>query len=314
MLLILKRFLQFRLKQGYRMVLDIGGINLVLLVPLLFVFILSVLAFFFSQEGLLPVAVVVGLLLLVHLKRDDNDFLNLLRIPKPMLFFVEYFFYSIPILVTLGIFQHWEQLLYIMASIPIVAITPKITIQSKRFSWAMPNLGIPKILWEFRALWYQAPAYIILSIIIGVVASFWMIGYCLFILVFTFYLASAFQAIEGKEILESAHEDYRFLNKKVGLAMLIWGIITIPMHIIFIIQNIEYYFIPIIGIVWMALSISFSIYLKYAHYHPSRTHFYNSLPLTLFTVGLLIPFLLPIAVVVWFRMKNKAANTLQYYA
>jgi len=314
MLLILRRFLLFRLKQAYRMLLDIGGINLILLIPLIIVFGLSLLAFFFGQKGLLPVILVLGLLGTVHFQRKDSDFIALLRVPKPVLYSVEYLFYSLPVLIVLGIFGHWEQLLYILGGIPIIGFSPQINLANPIKNWTAPNIGISPFLWEFRALWYQAPFYAITTVIVGIVASFWLVGYIAFMVIFTFYLAATFQMMEGKEILSSVYLENNFLSKKIRLASQFWLVVTIPMHLILLVTHSEYFFLPLISITWMLFSLSFAIYLKYAHYHPSRERFYSSLGLTLFSVGLFIPFLLPVALIFWFRMRNKAHKNLQYYA
>jgi hypothetical protein len=147
------------------------------------------------------------------------------------------------------------------------------------------------------------------------------IGFCwfkilpLFLLWFiTFIITSFYNEFEPVHILrEGGYSSKRFLRQKLyqhsGYLLLLYT----PVLLINTIFNFEYWIVNLLFIPVQLSLLCFAICFKYSVYEPSKNLTAGSLILTMVSLCALIPYLLPVPLVMTFIYYRKAKNNLDNY-
>lgn len=248
----------------------------------------------------------------IHYVRSDHQFLKLL-IPKPYaIYSSEYLIVILPVLVLLLTNSYWLYAGLLMAaslSIPFIQIKPKKRkpiqlivkwIPAICFEWVG---GVRKTFWLFLALYALgvgfAPFRFATLIVLWVLMN----------LVFSFY-----RDCESVRILAAQELPPRaFLGWKIKLHLKVFAVFMIPLAGLYLIFHSMHWWIVLSIVLLLSINLLFSIVSKYANFEPNETMAVNDLANSLALMSILIPFLLPIPIVMGIRNYRKAIVQLNEY-
>ncbi|WP_052598037.1 hypothetical protein [Aureispira sp. CCB-QB1] len=317
MLLIIHQYLNFRVKQIFRILKDIGIGHLILLAPILFVAILGVLQLVLtSQNG------GIALVLLfswagTHWNRKDRFFLEQLTIPIAIFFSLDYFITNSFFIFTFILWGKWQNLIILSFGLLILSfIKPpyhkginKKGLPVFSFEW------IPIELFEWRTGLRKSAFTFILIYMLGLGFSFYPITTPIFVLLMALGTTTFFQFFEHKDLLLAVNYDKKLLEKKTIGSLVIFNFLMLPHYLLFALFNpYPKHLIALLIVAIIAqLIITFSIVMKYKSYSFHQYKLHNSLPLAIFVGCWTIPFLWPIPVLMIIRFWKKAKENLIYH-
>lgn len=301
----------FRLKQGFRILKDIGIVLLVLLLPLLMILVLRVLELASTQNPFVVAGLIMISLLSMHFVRQDIGLLKLFKTPLPIIFFVEYTLILLPFTSTILFLGNWETPLYIHVGLLIVALLPtslykKTTKKNTVFALEWIPLG----LFEWRSGFRKYG---------GLIAFIYLLGFVLplfkgtiFILVFLLVvtITSFFEHLEGKELVEILNDKNRLLQQKAWMMTRTFHLFLLPHYILFLIFHLQYWYLLLLLIIIAELILLFSLCYKYTSYRPDSQRIYMQIPLAFYAASMLIPFLQPLGIIMVVYFWRKAQRNL----
>lgn len=303
---MLASFITIRLKQILRGLYGLGILRLIFLVGLLSFseFIL------FKQTALYPnTTYILGLYLafltLIQIKRSDLTFLKTHFLNYKTFIFIEYLLLSLPLLFCFIFYYQFESILILIAS--IYGITHlNITIQKKSYNNQLLK-WIPMTAFEWKAGFRQYQFILIPLWITAVLSSFFMGSVPIAIFIIGVIPLNFFEKGEPIPMIIAFEMDTKsFLWSKIKTQILIYSCIVVPLILISLVFHLEYWYIPVTEfIIFLFLNIYF-ILTKYAFYEPNK----KSPAATTFgglgTVSALIPFFLPVIILlsIWFYIKS----------
>ncbi|MDR2533379.1 MAG: hypothetical protein LBC81_01150 [Tannerellaceae bacterium] len=314
--------LRIRAKQIFRIAVQIGVVRALIVAGAL-LFALAAL-FRITASGDNPqysrylAAAWIAALLLNRTRRRDNMFLQLYLTNRQIAYLAEYLLLSLPIIACLAINGRWESLAALIAGIAIVAIAPGIDLRRPartplKHLWLIKR--IPPDMYEWRG--GVRKNFIILAIVLpaGACLSFFTAAAPVAIAIFGFIAMDFYRYNESWQMLLPFRKSSSafMLHKTVRHSML-WTACNIPLITLFAMFHREWWYIPIIETIMLAIIHCYLIALKYACYKPdSETT--NSSPV-LQTTGIimgLIPLTSPLTALVSIYFYRKAAASLKQF-
>ncbi len=310
---MLKEILKIRLKQLARAAAEIGFFRLIFLLGLAAYLVFAVYTKLqdpFYKD--LITGVFAFIIFSLHIKRKDKTFLNLYSPQAQIIFFVEYFLLSLPLLILLAYNQSWTHFVFIIA---FLLILPFLRIPFKKYSintWFQKQIpdsnfewkaGIRKNVILFLGVWFIA---IFTSFFIGSIPiAIFILG----ILVMSFY--------ENNEslpmLLAKEQSPKTFLKRKIWSHLLIYLAVMIPLLLSFIIFHLEYYYIPLLEIMIFSILIVYNILLKYAFYSPNEKAGGTQIFSAIGSISVFVPFVLIIVFVLGIKFLFQALHNLKFY-
>jgi hypothetical protein len=316
---VLLPLLQFRAKQGFRMLQSIGfGVFLVLL-PIAFLGVLLLLQFLYTTpEPWAGILLAVGLLG-VHYQRGDRFFLEQLTHRTWPIYAVEYLLLLLPFVVCFVIWQQWWNTgIVVLGNAVLAFVAPPYQQQKTGTAWGswMPVAWIPSFLWEWRAGFRNQGLFLGLLYFLGFLGEQYTFVMPVLTLILALSVCSFYQAVAPKEIIQAQNRDGRLLIRKLGYSCLFFQALLLPHYVLFwYYNNTIQLFLGILALaVVSSLWISFSICLQYSDYTYNKEESYNIVPFAIFTGSCLIPFLWPILPFFWWSYWRKAVQQLNFYA
>ncbi|MBQ0053305.1 MAG: hypothetical protein KBS89_02475 [Bacteroidales bacterium] len=194
---------------------------------------------------------------------------------------------------------------FVVAAIPHSGVHHSKT--ARPFPFGMPSLESASFFRKFGILVWPLLA---LSVILCFVK-----GVSMFILYFIIIMltGSAFSQSESLTVLSLEElPPKKFLRKKILTEMLFWAKLFAPGILLYIPFNLHTAYCVLLPIVLGASALCSCIYIKYACYSPKNSQF-TSLFQGLCMIGYIVPFILPLTIIMTFIYRKSAINNLSHY-
>ncbi|MFK7771596.1 MAG: hypothetical protein AB8F94_05630 [Saprospiraceae bacterium] len=308
-------FLNFRIKQFYRSIQEIG-------IPLFLILLLvttgltfKILVFLSEVQGIEMGIFSLIIIASIHSTRKDAHFLKSLTVSRPLLFLAEYSLILLPVSIVLFFFFFLEPAIYWqLGMLPIVffpagnlknnKIAPLVNLDKIPFKYFEIKLGLRKMFFGIVLLYFVA---------LG--CSFFIGTLILFSIFLLMLLPAFFEYFEPKEMIVLEYEKGNFLKNKISSHLLIFQIALLPHYLLFLFYHFEMWYLGLACFVAVSLTIIFNIVYKYASYRPSIPKMFSNTFQAVFLATLLMPGLVlaSIGMIIYFwRKANK--NLAYYYA
>lgn len=307
------RLLQLRLLQAYRMLKEVGVLILLLLAFVSIAFI-STMALALVQSSFWE-SLILGIVLLlsIHFSRPDLGFLQIytsttLRLKT--LLWAEYLLALSPLIFIVALYLNAGAMAGLLLSSMMVFILP---IQRSLLLWKSWNPALswmPNSLFELRSLIRRRLVFALIIYLVGYLSFIHMAFFILCVTLGSLLISTAFEWVEPPALIKW---DKHFLSKKIIRNTIFIQGLFIPIYLEVLIFHPSEYFIAIFGILLVQLFLVFSIFYKYAFYHPKAVKISQSLNHALFFLFLLIPGfqLIGIFICIWYGIK--ANKTMSYF-
>lgn len=305
--------LSIRVKQLFRIIIQIGVFRTIFLSGLLSLFLVYVFIILSEKTyHIYLLGVFITLLLAIQIKRKDKVFLNIYAKKPQLVFFVEYLILSIPLIIPQIYYELWTWLCLFLLSLSIV---PFLNLNIKQssinsiFQRAIPNdnfewkSGVRKNLILLISLWT-----------IGLITSFYFMTVPIIIFVLGVIILNFYEKPEPLQILLAPElNSKKFLQQKIKNHLIVFYSLITPLILLSIAFNPEYYYILLIECCAFSFLLIYTILLKYAFYKPNVKSGATQIYTNIGVLGLLLPIFLPIILILSIRFLFKASNNLNFY-
>lgn len=303
-------FARLRFKQCTRFLIELGIIRSVILLFIFFVVLSSSL----TIAALYPSLSCIFLLIVIfslHTIRGDKTFLKILHLNTFRLYLAEYHFISSPIYFSLLLHNHWIEALWGFAGVSVI---PKLNFFMSNENKAFLKLNfLPAEAFEWKSgLRKNYITVLFLYILAIVLFQFPMFAF-LVIVIFTFVGITFYNESESRQMVEVfAVSAKQFIRRKGKNQLTIFWIGCLPLILIFLIVNKEYWYVlPAVVIISSIIQLV-SIHLKYTFYEPGKT-IDNSIFMIVYFFSLFVPFFVPVPLAMLFYYYHKATSNLKNY-
>ncbi|MFK7806648.1 MAG: hypothetical protein AB8F74_02500 [Saprospiraceae bacterium] len=307
--------LQFRFKQAYRALREVGVLLLLLVSPLLLIFVLSLLEM--VQQTGAPLIGLLGLyaVFTIHARRQDGGFLRLLNFSSWKVYLMEYTVAAIPLsLLSVIVLLDFLNPLLLHIGAALIAFLPSGFSSYFQTSGGAALNWVPNQYYEYKTALRKDFKWVVLLYLIGIATSVYAVSMPVVILLLLLISAAAFDPIENKEILEKTVLQKNWLFSKTLKQLKAFHLSMLPIYALYLFFHYEYWIILLaVSIVGTAL-ITFAVSYKYAHYYPGRKSANNKMPISIFILFLMVPFLAPaniVYLIVYYRRAKR--NMTLYY-
>lgn len=252
------------------------------------------------------------LCLSLQAKRKDKSFVyNHIDNPRKEIY-LEYIVLTFPFAISSLLTINWfcyPLLIVALSIVPLLKYTLKEKSYFKNISSIIPPSNFEWISGFRKYFLYLIPLYVL------------AIGFCwfrilpLFLLWFmTIIVASFYKECEPLQILKEGNLcPGKFLQQKFFQHSKLMFFLYSPILIVNTIFNFEYWFVNLLFIPTQISLLCFSINLKYSNYQPNKNPIANNIMLSFVSLGSVIPYLLPIPVLLALEYYAKAKNNLNNY-
>lgn len=244
--------------------------------------------------------------------RKDKQFVYQ-HIDKPHFeIYSEYVMLTLPFSISSLLTSNWICFFLLLATLFIVPFNKYIPKQKTYFK-NLSSIILPsnfEWLSGFRkSFYYLIPLYVLALCF----SWFRIVPLCLLWCI-TVAITSFYNECEPIQILrESGLSTKGFLKNKLFQHSKYLIILYVPILIINTIFNIDYWEVNLLFIPIQISLICFAICLKYSSYIPNQNSIANNVTLSLVALGSIIPYLLPIPLIMTFEYYHKAKNNLEQY-
>lgn len=245
-------------------------------------------------------------------KRKDKSFVyNHIDNPRREIY-LEYFVLTFPFIISSLFTKNWfcfPLLIVALTIVPLLKYTLKQKTYFKNISVIVPPSNFEWISGFRRSFIYLIPLYLL------------ALGFCWFrimplllLWLITVSIASFYKDCEPLQILkESNLSPTKLLQQKMFQHSKLIFFLYAPILIVNTILNFEYWFVNLLFILSQMALVCFSICLKYSNYQPNKNFIVNNILLAFVSVGSLVPYLLPIPVLLTLEHHTKAKDNLNNY-
>ena len=251
-------------------------------------------------------------LIFIHFTRKDFGFLNLLDVPKYKLFWIEYNFIGLIFSIVFLLLGSFTNALIVHLGASVIALFPQGTQRSRRF---FPELNwLPTVDFEWKTGWRKyfiglLLLYIPFLFLGHYIASVLLLGFFMMIFVMAFY-----EYYEPKEVILNLIEKEKFLFKKSLRGLLFFHGLMLPHYYLFLSYHFQYWYFLLYSFVATSFMLLFVIFYKYAKYSPFREKLNGQTVMALFSISVIIPFLLPLAFGIILYQFGQATQNLNQFA
>lgn len=254
--------------------------------------------------------VLYGLLIaLTHFKRSDRKFLrNFIRY-EGMLMTAEYSIVSAPLIISLIIHQNFLHLAIFLCAIFTLSFLPPV--QNRQIRSNILSSKIPKQAYEWKSGLREGSLIIVIVYFAAMATSFHPAAIPISIFVLSVFPLGYYEKGEPLHMLLAAEmPPGPFLLRKITTALKIYNLALLPLILIYLIFNLQYWYIPIIEVIIFSIIIVYMVMLKYAFYVPNEKSAASQVFLSLGVLSIFIPVLLPLMPVLTAYFYNKALKNL----
>lgn len=263
------------------------------------------------QGWLVPGALLLSALAM-QLYRPDKDFIFLHFNSPRQAIFSEYAVFSFPFILPALFSPNWYCFpVYFLGLGAITFIRSRFRLQTRYtfLGWLLLDTAFEWISGLRRAFPVFALIYLL------ALTFCWVKALPLFLLwVLNLLFISFYQEGEPLHLLRIyAESPVDLLRKKLFSHGLLLFCLNFP---VLLLQAFIHPVIGLIGIIFLLLqfiAMAFALFLKYATYRPGEVTTSNTLLVTLAQMGILLPFLLPLPLIMCFRYYGRAVQNLKLY-
>jgi len=248
----------------------------------------------------------------VHFYRKDKEFVYNHLDGKHLEMYSEYLALTFPFSVTSMFTSNWfcyPVLLVSLYTIPFLKYTFKRKAYFRNISSVIPASDFEMISGFRKSFLYLIPLY-------GLAIGFcWVRIFPLVVLWFiTVIIVSFYRECEPLHILkEGSFLPKQFLYRKLFQGSKWLLLLYIPVLILNTVFNPDCWLINLLFIPTQLSLLWFSVCLKYSNYQPNRNSIANNTVLSLVSLGAVVPYLLPVPLLMTFIFYIKAKNNLDFY-
>jgi len=257
-------------------------------------------------------AVVVAIGFSFQTYRQDRDFVyRHIDNPHPEVY-TEYALITLPLSLVSLFTAHWYCFFLIQAG--LYAVTFYRPAYGVRTYFRHISRFIPAAQFELISGFRRSFAFIIPVYILALALS-WFRFLPLFLLwLITMSVLSFYNECEPENILaQGGKSSWQHLKRKLITHSAYLLLLYTPVYVVNTIFNWEYWWATLLFIPMQVVMLWLAISLKYAFYRPNRILYGNNVTLSIVAIGSLIPFLLPIPMVMAAYYIPKANNNLKFY-
>jgi hypothetical protein len=248
----------------------------------------------------------------IQLTRKDKSFVyTCIEHPKREIF-TEYVFLTFPFSVTVLFTSNWYLypiLLIALAIIPTFSYSAKHITYLKKISRVISPKDFELISFFRKSFIYIVPIYIL------ALAFCWFRFFPLILLWFlAVCVSSGFIECEPLNILKAQSlPPSSFLKKKITRNLKYLFVLMLPIVIINTIFNPQLWLFNLLFIPTQLALFGLAICLKYSNFEPGRTFIGNSLLLSLVSGAAILPYCLPVVLIIAMTYYKKAVDHLKNY-
>jgi hypothetical protein len=309
---MLNFILSLRIKQFFRGLTEIGFIRVIIIIPFMAMILLGMMENLMKQSLWVIFGVLALMLGSLHFNRKDKHFLKVIKNQRFTLFSFEYLMASLPFLIYFFIENAWFQIFSTFILVSILPFLGWTFIYENSTAWLrFPKFMTKDFEWMIgtrKNIGYIIPIYI-LAIVLGyLTVSILAALLLLAIITTTFYLEPG----EPRNYLHLyADSPSELMRQKSTRAVRFYLLFTIPLSIVFLIFNIEYWYLLIITLAIGSVVQLTSVTLKYVTFTPKESNQRNAILLGFLLICWLIPFLQPVPLLMTITYYRKAVNRLK---
>lgn len=257
-------------------------------------------------------ALVSVTILSIQINRKDKKFIaNLMQQPH-LLYTIEYTLFTLPIIGLLLLSGNWVCTLFLIVSYLLIATINYNLI--KKVTHLNLSRFITSLNFEWIAGFRKNVILFIVIYIIALILSFVNIVSLLLLLLLTTIIGSVYNECETLETISSPELGARhFLNKKLETHLKLYGILILPIIVLYCCLNPATLTFAILFACGGAINIAFFITTKYMLYIPQTKLRANAVYHGLALAGIIFVFLLPIPILLFFRNYKRALLNLNSY-
>lgn len=305
--------LKIRFKQLSRELDDLGVFYGLFYLALGIIFILVSYKLYQQPENAyLPALAVVAVVFYIHNIRKDKQFVFLHLINPISTIFIEYLVFTLPFTFPALLSKQYYYFPLIILFIFLIAnLNYKFKIKKPNVK---PSLFIHAKSFELISGIRQYYPVFIFTYLLAI--SFcWLSFLPLFFLwILTTLIISFYQECESLNVLKTGGETSgEFLKNKIVSQSKFLILLFTPILFINLFFNSEFWYVNIIFLILQLLILAFAILYKYSVYEPNKNFSGSSIIVSFVSLSGLIPFLLPIPLIMCIRNLSKAKQNLKRY-
>jgi len=264
-----------------------------------------------TPNSLYSVGVYMAIIMLIHARRSDKQFLRIHFLNYKLIFLTEYFLLISPLFICLIYHLQWIHVSSILA-LTLLIINIDLKPRQKSLNTAIQRLipsdcfewksGIRKTFFLIAALWLTGT---VTSFFIGSVP---LVMFALGIIPMGFY--------ERREPVQMvlAYEmgPGRFLFRKIKMHLVLFTVLSVPLIIAFLLFHPDKWYIPVIEFFVFITMHIYVILTKYAFYQPntrSNAQVFEALG----AIGIIVPFFIPIVWLLSIHFYFRSRKNLNLY-
>ena len=250
----------------------------------------------------------ISLIVAIHLRRADKDFLKTYFEKYKLIYFVEYFILSLPLIVCLVYYQHWLQTVVLLIALAF-AVNVEFEIKQRSLNTKIQRL-IPSNCFEWKSGVRKSLFVIIILWVIGIAFSFFVgsipiVIFSLGLIPMGFYeIGEPIRMLFAKEIGTN-----KFLLHKIKMQLILFTVLILPLILIFLVFHYEYWYIPILEYFILIFVHIFTILTKYAFYEPdqksSAAQVFSIIGMLSIIFFVMIPIVWILSIYLYFKSKEK---------
>ncbi|MDR1880117.1 MAG: hypothetical protein LBQ78_04225 [Tannerellaceae bacterium] len=287
-------FIRFRFRQAGKFVKEMPLPYLVLLLGILAAAGMAGYSFMEGRTGGAVVGAGTLLLLLpIHLKRKDFHFIQLAVASPWMVFCVDYWLLSCPVMALETVRGHWAVALALLLGCAGVSLIRQ-PYGRRAKGFPVPRL-IPAEAFEIRT-GLRRDGWVLLVFYAGAFVGL-LLPYLSFAMlwVYTVALSGCFRDGEPVAVLCSRERPAgRFIGRKLGVNLRLFALSVAPVCLLYTAIRPGDWWLALFFFVMAILNVALFILMKYALYRPGAKITGGQVSLFLSMAGMLLPFLAPV--------------------
>jgi hypothetical protein len=304
--------LNIRLIQLKREFNDTGPGAIIIVGLILFLVYASYITYLKTPDAYYLTAFLLFISLSVQSYRNDKQFVYS-HIRKPHLeIFSEYFLLTFPFAVTILFTENWfcyPLLIISLFIVPYLKFTVKQRTYFKNISAVIPATDFEWISGFRKSFVYLIPLYLL-----ALALSWFRILPLFFLWFITVSIVSFYIECEPLHILKEGNfSAKRLLSSKLMRNSKYLALLYSPVLVINTVFNPEYWVLNLLFIPIQVSLVCYSVCLKYSSYEPNKKPIGNSIILSLVSLGSIVPYLLPIPLLMALFTYGKAKKNLKNY-
>jgi hypothetical protein len=304
--------LNIRLIQAKRE-LNSTGLGVVILLGLLaFLIYASFTVFLKSPDAYYLTAFLFLVCVSVQSYRNDKQFVYI-HIRNPHLeMYSEYLFITFPFAVSSLFTDNWICFPLLAAALFLVPFL-KFTLKQKTYFKTISSF-IPATDFEWISGFRKSFGFLIPLYLVAIGLSWFRIFPLIILWFISVTIASFYTECEPLHILrEGNFSSARLLKRKLIRMVKYILILQLPVLVINTIFNPEFWILNLLFIPLQISFVSYAVFLKYSSYEPNKNAIGNNVILSLVSLGSIIPYFLPIPLLMAIFTYGKAKTNLNNY-